>query len=560
MKPATFLPLLALLYGVQAKNDWSTPCLSGSCSFDIARSNSSMAASLVINGSSSAISDITPAAGWTVLNCSSSTNTQTIQIACTDESKACSHLFQNGAENTIVRLPQGCGAGPFARVAKHSIPANQTLPAKDAAKVKRSDGTTPQVQQLQIDTDFNAAASSGQVVGFTVIASTNPDLSIPNPTKFSDSKSGSTSISFDKSVTLFTDTLSCAGDDNANEDVTLTIGVTGDVDLTASYSFEIAGTVIPPKVSSIGVTVTIDGTFLASLNLDADLTGNLDTGEIALVTVGLPGLSIPDILTIGPEFVLNGEATATLNLNADLTIGVQYELNGLSFTVGSSQSSTPGFAPLDSPVSFSVSPSVTADANLQAHLIPTLSLGVSAFDNSASLFVNLDAGLEVDLNATVGAVVSGSGSATETAEACVDISSPISFNVGADGDFFGIIDDSISFPIFTDSFQIYQKCVTQTASGSLVRGSTPATKATRAAAMPAPGSSPKKRSGPKDRIGDSSVESWTELTGFEHKKRFAAPRKDRRQSSTLFARDFSCPSADDPDFTPLSASSDVPAA
>ena len=78
--------------------------------------------------------------------------------------------------------------------------------------------------------------------------------------------------------------------------------------------------------------------------------------------------------------------------------------------------------------------------------------------------------------------------------------------------------------------------------------------------MPVPGTSPKKRFGAKDRLGDSSVASWTELTGFEHKKRFAAPRKDRRQSPALFARAFSCPPPDDPDFTPLSASSDVPAA
>ncbi|KLO10486.1 hypothetical protein SCHPADRAFT_517251 [Schizopora paradoxa] len=552
MKTTTFLSLLSLvLVGVEAKNDWSKPCLSGSCSFDVARSNSSMAATLSINGSTNSISDITPAAGWSILNCTSSTNTQTIQIVCTDESLGCGHLFQQGAENTIVRLPQGCGSGPFARVAKHSVPANQTVPAT----VKRSNGTAPEVQLLQIDTNFKAAASSGQNVEFTLVASTSPDVvangpdfSIPNPTKFDDSKSGSQAISFDKTVTLFSDTLSCAGDDNANEDVTLTVDVEADVDLTASFTFEIAGTVIPPDVSKILVSATIDGTFDGTLNFDADLTGTLSTGEVALLTVGLPGLSIPDILTIGPEFVLNGEATATINLDADLSIGVQYELNGLGFTVGSSQSSTSGFSPLDSPVSFSLTPTVTADADLEVHVIPQLGFGISAFSNSASVFVNLDAGVEVDLNATVTGDVSGSGSASESAEACIDITSPISFNVGASGDFFGIISDSISEPIFSDTFQIFQKCFTQSASGSLIRGSTAATKAARDAKLSLPSSSPKK-------FEHSSVEAWTEST-----RRTAQKAKRQAATSTLRARDFSCPPPSNPDFAPISESDDAPAA
>ena len=54
------------------------------------------------------------------------------------------------------------------------------------------------------------------------------------------------------------------------------------------------------------------------------------------------------ILSIGPNFDLFAEASATINLDADLSVGVHYELNGLSFTVGSSSSSSPGFAPLDS--------------------------------------------------------------------------------------------------------------------------------------------------------------------------------------------------------------------
>lgn len=46
--------------------------------------------------------------------------------------------------------------------------------------------------------------------------------------------------------------------------------------------------------------------------------------------------------------------------------------------------------------------------------------------------------------------------ASESAQACMDLSSPISFNVGATGDFFGLIDDTLSVPIYEKTFDIYQ--------------------------------------------------------------------------------------------------------
>lgn len=99
------------------------------------------------------------------------------------------------------------------------------------------------------------------------------------------------------------------------------------------------------------------------------------------------------IISIGPAFDLYGEATATVELEMDLSVGIHYQLDGLSFTVGTTTSSTPGFTPLDArkflsqvificnmfayklriAVKFSVDPSVTAKATLEAHLIPTVS-------------------------------------------------------------------------------------------------------------------------------------------------------------------------------------------
>lgn len=108
-----------------AVNDWSQPCLQGICSYDISQSNSSLGGTLIIvsaidmtkdldakliiflqSGAPSAISDITPAAGWDILNCSSDTTAQTIRIICTGDGANCEHLNQNGAKDTLVRLPE----------------------------------------------------------------------------------------------------------------------------------------------------------------------------------------------------------------------------------------------------------------------------------------------------------------------------------------------------------------------------------------------------------------------------------------------------------------------
>lgn len=91
-----------------AANDWTKPCFSGSCSYDVAPSSQSAAASLQIwSTNNSSISDITEAAGWIVLGCNNST-TQDIRLVCNSDdadASGCNHLYQSGAEDTIVRLP-----------------------------------------------------------------------------------------------------------------------------------------------------------------------------------------------------------------------------------------------------------------------------------------------------------------------------------------------------------------------------------------------------------------------------------------------------------------------
>lgn len=57
-------------------------------------------------GSSSAISDITPAAGWTILDCDPNAVSQEIRLVCTGDEETCNHIYQGGCKSTLVRLPE----------------------------------------------------------------------------------------------------------------------------------------------------------------------------------------------------------------------------------------------------------------------------------------------------------------------------------------------------------------------------------------------------------------------------------------------------------------------
>ena len=122
---ALFLSAIPLV--LSANNDWSNPCLGGWCAYDIPASENTMAASMIIvsihnilssfmtllgaqTGSSNSISDITAAAGWEILNCDSNSTEQDIRLVCSGDETSCEHIFESGAEHTVVRLPEDVNA------------------------------------------------------------------------------------------------------------------------------------------------------------------------------------------------------------------------------------------------------------------------------------------------------------------------------------------------------------------------------------------------------------------------------------------------------------------
>ncbi|KAF7319637.1 hypothetical protein HMN09_00304100 [Mycena chlorophos] len=449
--PSSLFCLLSLV--LTPRTTGMCPALPGECSYDLT-TNGTASGTVTIWGSSSAISDITTAADWEIVECDPHATTQTIRLVCKSENSAnCNHLYGgHGAVNKIVRLPEHCGPNAFARISSASIPTNQTIPASVEGKLSRRNGWRPQVKSLTLDTNFaavdhsktgviniaiqaanvpgvessapltrrstvpsrfsrrgflssighaissaagsvgNAVSSAASSVGNDVSsAASSVGNAISSATSVSDDKTFTLSpVSLSKSITLLDESVTCG-------DVTAKLSASLDAvaQATASIGVVASGTLIPPELKEFGIISSLTGSVSGTLDLSADVAGSVDSGSISLLNLGIPGLDIPGVLTIGPSFQVNAELTGSFDVNLDMSVGLNIDIQNaqIAFPPGSAANpAASAFSIGDAPLSLSASPSITATGTLAAHLIPSLNFGISAFDNTASatIYVNVD--------------------------------------------------------------------------------------------------------------------------------------------------------------------------
>ncbi|KAJ3912589.1 hypothetical protein F5877DRAFT_53831 [Lentinula edodes] len=381
-----------IITSVSAVNDWNTPCFDGTCQYSLtALPGQNGSGTMQIWGSSNAISDITTAAGWEILNCSATAMAQDIRLVCMSsdtEGTGCDHLFQaGGAEGKLVRLPEDCGMSPFARVAQSYVSGDQSIPAGISARFVRRDGengtgsgnsSLPQVQGLSLDTNFSAvdpsrygniniAVQGANFAGADVngtLVSTNTarrrsglsynvsarDLSdfVGNAIDFILSSAYHDSCrspqypaikslsSFNTTKTISLPPISV--DKSAtllnkdikcgNVDINVDLGVDGKAQAQISLGVAAQGTIVPPDLNDFAVTVGMDAIIDGTVDLSAGVSTTFDTGKIQVVPpLGIPGLDFPGILTIGPSFDVQAEATAKLDIAADLKVGIVYNIS-----------------------------------------------------------------------------------------------------------------------------------------------------------------------------------------------------------------------------------------
>ncbi|KLO17571.1 hypothetical protein SCHPADRAFT_160949 [Schizopora paradoxa] len=337
------LPALSFLfYRAYGTSGLSEACLGGSCSFEVEESPTSLGGIIELSGSSSAISDITPTAGWQILNCTDSTNSQAIRLVCEDESKGCAHLFQNGAQDTVIRLPDDCGNSPFVRVADHWVPDDQSIPSELASKLRRRDGTIPQVHVLQIDDDFNRTSSLQGPINFNFRAQGDHHVaaaSVGTQRKRQGITTGNASetqtVNTNNSPTfiLFKDILSCN-----TEDEVITGELEALLDVDTSFTIEVfvlvSGTVMPLEIFAFQFDAPTSASITGSFSQFATLEGTVSGEPLPLLSVDFNSLTIPGLATINPSFSITATPSGVVQdqPNFQSRINFNIQIDNLEFT------------------------------------------------------------------------------------------------------------------------------------------------------------------------------------------------------------------------------------
>ncbi|TFK84342.1 hypothetical protein K466DRAFT_602089 [Polyporus arcularius HHB13444] len=486
-----FSPLLiaALLpIAAQAANDWSQPCF-GECNWDITNGSGSGTVRLV--GSQTGVSDLTTAAGWTILDCDPNTADQDIRLVCHDPAMGCDHLNQNGAEGTLVRLPTSCGSMPFAVVTREWVHEDQSIPASKRSLLVRRDGSQPTVKGISLATDFAAvdpnvngnvtlfvqgSSIPGVAGNFTVTPPTDGAVAkrglfswigstLKNLSEVHKNITGSAPLDFEKDVPLFDQSFSCPQNGAVPAfDGEAKVDLKGKVDGTVNYGVAAAGSIIPPKLDEFGLFVGLDATVTGTLGLDATLTGSISSGKIPLFETGIPGLDFPKILSIGPTFSVNAEATASLDANLNVDVDLAYTIAGAQLFFPPNDKPAGSFTPNDSNLKLSVSPNITSHGQIAAHLIPSLAFGIDVLSGAAKATINLDvdasAAVDLSLTAVAEAGISKDGSKSTDASfgGCVDVTTGLAVTAGADASLLSLFDKNTSVDLFNKTFDLFKKC------------------------------------------------------------------------------------------------------
>ncbi|KAJ8502672.1 hypothetical protein ONZ45_g11540 [Pleurotus djamor] len=449
MKSVFALAIIAASLAVaEPANDWSQPCFNGECAYDLPGTAERGSGTFKLTGSSKAITDITPAAGWVVLDCDPHLLAQEIRLVCqgSDET-ACGHLFEHGPEHKVVRLPESCGAGPFARIASASVADDQSIPGH--VQLTRRDGVEPQVHVLKVDNawDMVDVAKTGEIA-FAFVGHTMPGpVGIMNYNNFTvndlhalkkRTTDGSDSFSdfFGKAIDKLKKFASDLKDGIAEntkvqleiEKVKLTLssegekkhdifpkqsvdcpwgkgsieaGVTAKYSVTAHAGGAVTGTLVPPKATEVAVLAGFSGEVDLRLHVKAQAEISGKSPAWSLPPFNPTPLQIAGVISLGPHISLEAYGEAALKLTGDIDVGANFGVKDIEFWYPPKkiQDNTCDVQKKDSPLKLNADAEAKGSLTAGIHVVPKVSLGLTGLAGhaEATAWVALDAYVTAEL-------------------------------------------------------------------------------------------------------------------------------------------------------------------
>ncbi|KAF8816939.1 hypothetical protein BYT27DRAFT_6953579 [Phlegmacium glaucopus] len=417
------------------------------------------------------VSSMDLASDWVITSCSATSDqAQNVLAYCSkgmdDDDSGCSHVFIGQAAHTIVRLPKSCGLGPYARVvALTEHPDQNVLPQEHLVR-KRS---TEKVYSFLFDYNFAAIPSENGPVLMRADATNLPgywDAIIDSPpdsgttttrrrrdfhqpieyekrwfgpfdswlAKLTTVRTGDTvtrNYHWSDTYTIFHAEQQCPHFSSS-----LDISVTGTAQVSSQFGYYLEATIVPPAIQQAYVFFDAGAGAQASFTITGLAEAHYSSGRQELATFGFPGLYYPGLLTIGPSLHLYGELSGQLSLSGRFTASIGYDFPPISYAFGLADGNPDEEQPSsdvdpnnnNAGYDFSIGYNVNLEGSLDAHIIPSLQLGISVLGGSL-----VDAEVFAEADMFVGVTISGSVNQASAPQFCVNPHYGVNLNAGLTG-------------------------------------------------------------------------------------------------------------------------------
>ncbi|KAF8961088.1 hypothetical protein BDZ97DRAFT_2077079 [Flammula alnicola] len=281
------------------------------------------------------VSSLAIETNWVIVGCNSTSDqSQKVLAYCSksmsDPASSCGHVFFGQVQHTIVKMPQSCGQGPYARVVSLDVHPNQNvLPTFHNSRKLASES----VYSLHFDYNFLAIPESNGPVYMRVDASDLPDYwdtVIDSPPerkrwlqerglwkektlarrwwgtftgwldKLNTVKTKSTTTRqfiWSDTYVIFSQEESCPGPPAFESSMDITLQ--GSAQFRARYGFYLQGQIVPPTVQAAYLFFSSDASASAVFTIEGTASVSYDSSMIQLASFGFPGdLYLPSTIYV----------------------------------------------------------------------------------------------------------------------------------------------------------------------------------------------------------------------------------------------------------------------
>ncbi|KAJ7636644.1 hypothetical protein FB45DRAFT_741932, partial [Roridomyces roridus] len=437
---------------------------------DAMEEDSPFSSVFISSPNAASVSSLDLESDWVITNCdSTSDQSQSVLAYCTcpieDEDCGCGHVFIGQANDTIVKLPDTCGLGPYARVVSLEPHPDQTVLSANHAARKRS---TDPVYSLVFDYSFTDIAEENgpvymradmtdingywnEIVDSDPDSDTDPlrkrDLNFHSPRGLERRWTGSFANWLSKLNTLtkgdsisrnyhWSDTYTIFHQEEACPNFQSSLDISKFASVNSMFGYYLEAKIVPPSIQQAYVYFKADAGAEAAFTITGVASASWDSGRYELINFGFPGLYYPGLLTLGPSLHLYGELSGQVSLSGTYKTSVMYNFPPLDLSFGKQDSNAgqsnfgKGVQPTNNfgTVEYGVGWNVELAGSADVHLVPSLQLGISVLGGS---LINGQVFVEADLFA--GLSVTGSLSNAVTPDLCITPVYGVNLNAGLTG-------------------------------------------------------------------------------------------------------------------------------